>query len=510
MRVSRRALTAAAAVVVLSVLAGGLAIRLVDAQKQSQGKLVAEWDTRAKVAAELTNGLLIKPNYSSVARTYFDVPQDKLPSGIRKYLAVAGDVPRLVVLDSGARVLIAYPAALSAAQARALSSSRHVRRTLTDLITLSDRYQLGPTRVPVIDLSIPFPTASGRHVVVVTQPVADLEAAAQAYLSSVASLAGSDSAIVDAGGNVVVASAGSHAGPDRRAELAALAGQQHARLGGNTLFAVDVGTTTWRVVLSVPTDKLLAPVRGASYRATWLLFGSFVAVIVALLLVGFGVVRSSAKLAAQRSHDPLTGLPNRAATLDRLEQVMANTRRSGLGTAVLFIDLDRFKPINDTYGHRVGDAVLATIAGRIRNALRPADVVGRLGGDEFLVICDNVPADADDPVLQLANRVADSVQTPVTVDGVTVSVGCSIGVATTASEQVSAAVIVHAADDAMYDAKHGGTAVTLVRVDPPAGDEATTPGRGANPARRRGEQPRDLDADAVPVEPVVVDAVPVD
>ena len=161
------------------------------------------------------------------------------------------------------------------------------------------------------------------------------------------------------------------------------------------------------------------------------------------------------RLRAEALHDPLTGLPNRGLLVDRVEQGLASTARTGLPLAVLFCDLDGFKTVNDEHGHPAGDVVLRETARRLQAVLRPADTVGRLGGDEFVAICPGVPGEA--AAAALAARVVAAVGAPVVVgcgaDGpVEVRVGVSVGIALSTGEDVADAVLARA-DEAMYRVK---------------------------------------------------------
>ena len=151
-------------------------------------------------------------------------------------------------------------------------------------------------------------------------------------------------------------------------------------------------------------------------------------------------------------HDPLTSLPNRYLFLDRLETAAARQRRyDGRETAVLFLDLDSFKQINDTFGHETGDDVLREVAVRLQASVRATDTVGRLGGDEFAVICEDTGVEE---ALTVAHRILDAFATPVRIDETDHEAGLSIGVAL--APRYAFDVVLRRADEAMYRAKQGG------------------------------------------------------
>ncbi len=160
-------------------------------------------------------------------------------------------------------------------------------------------------------------------------------------------------------------------------------------------------------------------------------------------------------LARQAHHDPLTGLPNRVLFLERLQQALARARGTGRPLAVVFIDLDDFKLVNDTRGHDAGDLLLKKLTPRLAAAVRTGDTVARLGGDEFVALCEDLSADTD--AVMLAQRITDAVARPVQIRGVTHNVSVSTGVVLVRdSTEFTAHGVLRDADAAMYDAKAGG------------------------------------------------------
>ncbi len=188
-----------------------------------------------------------------------------------------------------------------------------------------------------------------------------------------------------------------------------------------------------------------------------------------------GVTRdiSERKHAAERiehmaRHDTLTDLPNRALFSDRLDDALSLSRRNGTRLALMFVDLDKFKPVNDTFGHAVGDVLLREAARRMRTCIRAADTVGRIGGDEFVALLPVVETAND--ALVVAEKLRAALALPFAIDGRRIEISCSVGIAIAPDDGRDEIELAKNADAAMYLAKQqGGDAVRLFGGKGPSG-----------------------------------------
>jgi diguanylate cyclase (GGDEF)-like protein/PAS domain S-box-containing protein len=181
---------------------------------------------------------------------------------------------------------------------------------------------------------------------------------------------------------------------------------------------------------------------------------NFVQAVSSVLSTALQRIDSEARLAYLAQFDPLTGLPNRALLADRFSQIIVQAKRRGSPLAVLFIDLDEFKAVNDTLGHAGGDALLREVAARLQAAVRTGDTVARISGDEFAIVVADLlrPEDA----ALVAQKVIDNLAEPVQIQDSEVFVTASVGIAAFPADGADAETLIGAADAAMYRAKQSG------------------------------------------------------
>jgi diguanylate cyclase (GGDEF)-like protein len=218
--------------------------------------------------------------------------------------------------------------------------------------------------------------------------------------------------------------------------------------------AVQMGADRWLVVVAAE-GSLIGTMAA---REPWLfLFRGLVVTLLVTALVEVLQRRrryaSALELAHQAVHDALTGLPNRLQVAERLEQALARSAETGFDVAVLFVDLDRFKLVNDGRGHAAGDELLVAVAERLRRVVRSGDIVARFGGDEFVVVCEDQTAAFEASLV--AGRIIDALREPVVVDGQEIFLSASIGIAM-ADGTGTPESLLRDADAAMYRAKAKG------------------------------------------------------
>jgi diguanylate cyclase (GGDEF)-like protein len=232
--------------------------------------------------------------------------------------------------------------------------------------------------------------------------------------------------------------------------------------------AAQADANEWYVVVDATTPAALRPSKAAQ--------GVLALMVLALVGLGLALGRQSAavrrgaeRTAHQAMHDELTGLPNRMLFRAHMERAIAVAHRDGIQTAVMLMDVDQFREINDTLGHHAGDRVIAAVAARLRGVLRSSDTLARLGGDEFAILMPRVTDEA--AAVQLAGRIRTALSAPLILHGVLLDIRVSIGVAVYPDHGDEVNSLVQRAEIAMYVAKDTRTAL---QVDDPSTDEHST------------------------------------
>lgn len=240
-----------------------------------------------------------------------------------------------------------------------------------------------------------------------------------------------------------------------------------------------VAGQTWTLVLSTLPD--FEQNFGRSSDVIIAIFGIGASLVLALLghVMVVGHARAVAlanhmtlELRHMAQHDHLTGLPNRALFSDRVQQKLLEARRHGRLVALVFVDLDRFKPVNDNYGHSVGDQLLQQVAKRLCSAIRASDTVGRIGGDEFVVLLDDL--EHSDTALELAEKIRHTISVPFLVNVHEINISCSLGIAVYPRDGTDEATLTMSADRAMYYAKASGRNQSKQVIDMKSGDTGMT------------------------------------
>jgi diguanylate cyclase (GGDEF)-like protein len=186
----------------------------------------------------------------------------------------------------------------------------------------------------------------------------------------------------------------------------------------------------------------------------WLMASDMHAALDAVHAQNEQMAATQQRMEIMATHDALTGLPNRSLARDRFERAAAAARRGGRGVAMLYLDLDNFKNVNDTLGHSSGDTLLKLVSGRLRALLRTGDTVARLGGDEFLLLVTDVEDGA--AVADIATHVVDGLMAPFEVIGMEIFAGCSLGITMFPADGGDFDSLLKKADIAMYRAKESG------------------------------------------------------
>jgi diguanylate cyclase (GGDEF)-like protein len=437
------------------VLALGLVLGtgnyLQHSQATAEAKVHRDFADLGRLTAKLTGDTLKSSDagYREVAEGLYSGPEASIPTAMKQDHAGLYSV---IILRTDGTVLGVDPP-LAKAELEELRTSPILALAVKNKTLTFDDYFARSEGLSVRSW-LPYSTPDGPRLMASFSSLEQVDTFGKAYITSALGASGGRAYILDRNNNVLTSSGKDPIGKPLRNQALLTATNQAAdgRLGSDYYVSMPVPSSTWRLIFVNSEAALLAPIE-SSTRVAWQLFGAFVVAMGLLLVIGALSLLGSARLAHARLHDALTGLPNRALFIDRTKQAISERRQDG-PIAALFIDLDGFKPINDTYGHAVGDALLRAVSARLLESMRPGDYVSRFGGDEFLVLCKGLRHAPD--ALAVADRIQKYIAEPFEVDGKFLSVGTSIGVALVDDNANHAEALIHNADLAMYRAKQCG------------------------------------------------------
>jgi diguanylate cyclase (GGDEF)-like protein len=453
----------------------GLVCVLVGVELETQGR--AHSDIQARFGARATSAAQFMDVYvADLLTREHHLAGERLSAPVVSQADLAAFTDDLgfgpaVLLDGDGRDLAVTPSNPAIVGTQLSSNYAHLRSAEAGIPTVSSVLPSAVRQGPIVAFATPFDTPSGRRVVsgafdLRTTPLGP-------YLGDILSLKGGHVALVDSTGTLIAASGGTtNLDPGLVAAVKGhKPGDWTATSGEHNYFAsAPVKGTPWRLIVSYPTNVLYRSANQAGKTFQWMLVG-LLAGVAALVAVEF--VRSlEAKrfFAVMAGQDVLTALPNRRETEERLAQLLSSARRHDHPLALLMVDIDHFKSVNDRSGHAAGDVALRSVAHRIEQTLRSEDIVGRWGGEEFVVL---LPETDGPGAMIIAERVRDAISIEgYEIDGDELSLTVSIGAAT--MDGGTADDLVARADAALYRSKGSGRDCVTFDGAPPAGAALVT------------------------------------
>lgn len=468
-----RAGVAAVAVIVVA----GIAIALTASQAQGRNDEQTTFQLRADIASRFV-ATYVSQLASRERRAATEQLGGTPPSQTGFELVdEAFGFPAGVLLDDRGDLMAIDPPNPALIGSNLASRYPHLAAAETGHATVSDVTLSAALHIPVVAFATPFTASDGTRRVysgayeIAETPLAD-------YLSNAIPYAGHQGYLIDASGNIVTSNpvlseSAIHTLKSADPSLAAaIATSNYGIIDSSqqTYFAMQpIAGTPWRVVVSVPTASLYSALDGFTFWVPWVVYALFSIGIAVGLLLMFRYLdgrerldRLSVDLDRLARVDSLTELYNRRHLDEQLTVLLSVARRRQEPLSVLLIDVDHFKGVNDTAGHAGGDRALKQVACRLRSVVRTEDLVGRWGGEEFLVLLPNTGTAA---ALVLAERLRSAVAaTPVNLGSTSVLLTISIGVATGIT--IAEDALVRSADDAMYESKRLGRNRVSVTGEP--------------------------------------------
>ena len=480
---SRRHRIAAAAglVAIVGLAAGGLA----RSQASSRADLADRFRARGLVGARFIETFVTQLIERERRVAERQLAADSVDSGRLTGVAEAFGFHATMVVDASGRLLQVTPSEPNLVGQPVADRYDHLRAAVGGTPAVSNVVPSAVRSVPVVAFAAPFDTRQGRRVLSGAYEVSDTPLGA--FLRDALPIEPHRVYLVDGNGMLVAAdppvgdrvSPLRDADPDLEARLSQHRSGSYRSPEGRGYFfsAHPVGATSWTLIVAAPTGLLFEPVSGESRVVPWIVLGVLAAVgsAAVFLLVRYAegrteLARLNVELEWISRTDPLTGLYNRRHVEEHLRLAASAARRHRQPLSVLLVDIDHFKAVNDQLGHEAGDVVLRAAADRMRTGVRAEDLVGRWGGEEFVLILPVTPLDG---ALVVADRLraamceSDVEAAPGRSVLVTVSVGCASSTAPEPDE------LLRLADAALYRAKAAGRDCVMAAAE--AESEGGTP-----------------------------------
>jgi diguanylate cyclase (GGDEF)-like protein len=378
-------------------------------------------------------------------------------------------VQAAVLLDRTGRVLQVLPANPAVVGHVITGKYAHLAAAVAGRTAVSNVVPSAARGLPVVGFAIPFDTSSGRRVFSGAFQVAKTPLGA--YMSHLVVTPGHRVYLMDARGNLIAAGSRFGSGESLQQADPSLAAGARAGSAGSYMSShvlqwfvtAKIAGTPWRIVISVPAAALFAGVNAGESLAWIALIGLAIAGLV-IIVIGSRLARSRERLAAVNRDldrlarvDALTGLRNRRDIEEKLVAEASSAGRHGASLAVLLIDIDHFKTINDSFGHQAGDVALCTVARTIHDCLRVEDTVGRWGGEEFLAVLPDTDAES---AIAAAERLRAAIADQTAQDH---PVTVTVGVAAWQSGGIDD--LIRRADAALYAGKANGRNTVEVALE---------------------------------------------
>ena len=448
-------------------LIGGAALALYSSQAATRRGVDARFASRATVSAKFIG------TYATELTTREELIAASTLSGPDPEGALAANIAAFgfqdgVLLNSSGRALAVWPATPGLIGTQYGAQLAPLQRALLGYVVVSDVEEAGAGSPPLVGFAIPFDTASGRRVFSGAYLISSTPLAA--FLDDSTTLPGAQLYLTDSSGVVFATNGVQQSTARTLAQLNPGLGHAAAKTSvgsyrsGSTTYSyvtTPIPGTPWSYVIAAPSSAVYVSLNGSAHWLPWLILAGLSLLIALAAWLTIRLLAGRRRLADLNSRlailartDKLTGLSNRLHLTEELEQLLVDAQGVGFPVCVLMIDIDHFKNLNDTFGHRAGDVALRHVAHRLNASLRHGDLLGRWGGEEFLAV---LPDTDMAQGMVVAERLCDMLAgTPIAVgdDGGLVAIHTSVGIAEFADDTVD--TLVDRADRGLYDAKAAG------------------------------------------------------